>query len=122
MSLREALQAKYQPAVAMNYRLHSWGVYDEKALLLILDDWQPEPYYFELILQAREKCDKLVLALPEERLAALKPFLIQLECVDGLTGYEDPLVLARQIQDTELAFVGLPQPEEASLRDRCLNF
>ncbi|MDR9374394.1 MAG: hypothetical protein RI842_06910 [Schleiferiaceae bacterium] len=109
MNFKEALRAKQISAEALPYRINSWRIYGEEALVLFLDRLQLAPHHLDKLLAYQALADKLVLALPQEGPEEQLYQAGHLAVVDAVSTYQDAAALAARIPQAKLAF-DLAQP------------
>lgn len=118
MTLSEALRAKRKEITDMNYRIQTWGVYDEQSTVVFWPGWRASAQNLERLLDFRNSTDKLVLALPRNSDEETLLLICQLQSIDGLTLYDEIEPAALQLQNCRLAFENTAVPSTEEIRKR----
>lgn len=119
MTLRESLRNKKRSVTEMNHQISAWDIYGEESLILFYPDWELKTENLHKLLDYLSFADKLIIALPATTSDNRIFEVANLQVVDGILIYQDPLELMSQLPKGKFALEGISSKLLSSeMRDR----
>ena len=122
MTLKEALLNKELNPQELGYRIGSWGIYGERAVLLFFQNFEINSTTLNQLLAYLAMADKLVLALPKSTSADMLFNVANLQVADAIVLFDDYATLANSQVNAQLAFEGIkPQGLDEVAQQRLIS-
>jgi hypothetical protein len=122
MTPKEAFLNKELSPQELGYRIGSWGIYGERAVLLFFQNFEISSATLNTLLNYLATADKLVLALPKNTSAEMLFKVANLQAVDAIVVFDDYASLGNSQENAHLAFEGFkPQGLDEAAQQRVIS-